>query len=503
MKTTILRLDAHDDVISTRDKMGWSKTGRILLVWPEKGRPLTRRLELVLLQRHAAGLGAQLALVTLDPEIHELAIELALPVFKDLRQAQRGLWRPQRGRRPPLHPNLAPPPGPRPDLRHTRSQLRQPDAAWLVKTPLRAAVFILGLLAVLALAAALLPAAELRLIPGTQSQRITLEVRAVPELAGINLSGLLPARPLTAAVEGRRSMAAQGRTTLPDQTASGEVIFTNLTQQTQQVSAGAIVRTTGARPVRFIVQQAGRLPAGIGQQISLPVRAVLPGKTGNLPPNAITAIEGASGLQLTVANPAPTSGGSDRMVPVPTTANRQQLFDALQSELRAGALREIQAQLSPGDLLFTSTLTITQVIDQTYAPAELQPADRLELSLRLEYQAQAVTAADQQALAAALLDASLPEGYAALPDSLRIQQLSQPAANAVQPLTWRAAFTRTVQARIPPARAAGLVLGHTPQTAARLLSAVLPLDAPPAVLLAPRWWPFLPLLPFRISIVSG
>ena len=35
MKEQILHLDAHDDFISARDKMGWAQTGRVLLVWPD------------------------------------------------------------------------------------------------------------------------------------------------------------------------------------------------------------------------------------------------------------------------------------------------------------------------------------------------------------------------------------------------------------------------------------------------------------------------------------
>src|SRR4030067_243371 len=38
MKTQILRLDPHDDVISTRDKMNWGQTGRVLLVCAKRRR---------------------------------------------------------------------------------------------------------------------------------------------------------------------------------------------------------------------------------------------------------------------------------------------------------------------------------------------------------------------------------------------------------------------------------------------------------------------------------
>ena len=38
MKTAIVQLDAFDNVISIREKISWSKTQRILLVWPNKGK---------------------------------------------------------------------------------------------------------------------------------------------------------------------------------------------------------------------------------------------------------------------------------------------------------------------------------------------------------------------------------------------------------------------------------------------------------------------------------
>ena len=100
MKTYILRLEPHDDLVSTRDKMGWAKDSRILVVWPEGKVLLNRRLDLILLQRFSRLLGSQLALVTRDPEIHYFAPRLGIPVFRSLNKAQGQHWRvPRRFRR--------------------------------------------------------------------------------------------------------------------------------------------------------------------------------------------------------------------------------------------------------------------------------------------------------------------------------------------------------------------------------------------------------------------
>ena len=81
MKTQIIQVSKNDDHVSVCDKMNWSQTGRILLVWPNKWQVLNRRLDLVMVKRHASRLGAQLALVTHDAEVRFIANQVGIPVF--------------------------------------------------------------------------------------------------------------------------------------------------------------------------------------------------------------------------------------------------------------------------------------------------------------------------------------------------------------------------------------------------------------------------------------
>ncbi len=93
MKTQILQLEPHDDLVSALDKMGWGKSARIILVWPKKTRLLRRRLDLVLLQRRSHALGAQLCLVTNDPRVRYFAFQTGITVFSTLRKAQNKPWK--------------------------------------------------------------------------------------------------------------------------------------------------------------------------------------------------------------------------------------------------------------------------------------------------------------------------------------------------------------------------------------------------------------------------
>ncbi len=93
MKLQIITLDPEDDQVSARDKLAWSKAKRTLLVWPRRGRILTRRLDLALLQRQAKLQQVQLGLVTYDPEVVAHARALGIPVFDSPDHLPETAWK--------------------------------------------------------------------------------------------------------------------------------------------------------------------------------------------------------------------------------------------------------------------------------------------------------------------------------------------------------------------------------------------------------------------------
>src|SRR5512133_2833306 len=92
MKTQVIHLDTHDDLISIRDRMEWAKTPRILLVWPKRGRVGVRPLDLTLLRRHAESLGAEMGIVTRNGELRAAARELGISFFSTTSAAQKKKW---------------------------------------------------------------------------------------------------------------------------------------------------------------------------------------------------------------------------------------------------------------------------------------------------------------------------------------------------------------------------------------------------------------------------
>ncbi|MGB7874348.1 MAG: hypothetical protein WBL25_08175, partial [Anaerolineales bacterium] len=209
MKTQLIPLESHDDLISVRDRMSWAKTPRILLVWPKSERIALRPLDLKVLQRHAAALGGQLGLVTRHRNIRREAQAQGIPVFNSTGQAQRKPW-PERDlhrKRVRRHP--------RQNLRETRRQVRAKEEAWRSHPVTRISFFSFGVLAVLAMASLFVPRAQVIVTPETDVQSVTLPILADPSLDSVFITGSIPSHELQVVVDGEAEASATGRVPVP------------------------------------------------------------------------------------------------------------------------------------------------------------------------------------------------------------------------------------------------------------------------------------------------
>ena len=503
MKTQILQLESHDDAISTRDKLAWSQTGRVLLVWPNRGRVLVRRLDLILLLRQCQALGVQLALVTEDPDVRYHARQLGISMFQTVRQAQQSRWlRPIR--RKALRRLMHVAPSERAEIRQylIESAPQRQFSSKSLPQAFRFLFFVLGLLAVFSIGAAFYPRAEIQLTPVRQAQAIELAVQASPETSQVNLSGILPARTIGVLVEGQDSLETSGSMQIPLQPATGQVIFTNLTDQSMDIPAGTVVGAPGSS-ARFATDRSGRVASGPGTTIALPVTALTPGSRGNLPPESIQAIEGQLGTSLAVTNPQPTSGGTDQISPAVTPLDQTRLYNQLAQVLQNEASADIQDLLTSGDIILTPEPSLARTVEKSFDPASLGPASQLNLTLRQEYQASKVTREDLERLVTGILDANLPSGYIPLPGTLEILHLTTPRSEADRTARWRLRASRTLQANLPESQVISLSLGRSLPQASQKLAEALDLSSPPKIHLTPDWWPRLPLLPFRIAVSTN
>lgn len=498
MKTFVIQLEEHDDIISVRDKMSWSKSGRILLVLPNRSRAFRRRLDLVLVQRYGQELGARVGLVTRTREVADNAHHLGIPVFESADAAQLKPWRRLRQARQsePLPSSV------RRDqifsLHESSVSSRTPKA---LPPAVRLAAFSAGVGAVLLLGLFFLPQARIILPLAKQEQRLILDVWANPDITAMNVSGGLPAQLLRVVVEGQEQLPTTEEVSVPSERAVGWVRLTNLTPEEVEVPSGTVVRTAVDPAIRFIVRERGFVPAGVGSFSDIPVQAVGAGISGNVATGQIAAIEGAIGSRLSVSNPEATSGGMDRLARAPTEDDYQRLKTRLLATLERTAHAELEAMLAPGQTLLAQTIVLKSELYEKREPETGVPAELLTLQLRLEFEGWTLDERDIEAVASAALDATLPRGYLAVTGTLMVPTRSEPSLKDGS-MRWRIEAIRQVRADWTRGTVLAAVLGKTPIEASQLLENSIELQSSPHFSLTPRWWQRLPFLPFRIEVVT-
>lgn len=500
MKTQIIALESHDDLVSVRDRMSWAKSRRMLLVWPRFENVGLRPVDLRMLQQHARFLGAELGLVTRRGDIRREAEGFGIPVFRSPAEAQRRAWPsvpiPARRRRIQGSAGAE-------SLRAMRDEVRAKAGGRKTGVAVRFGSFAIGVLAVLALAALFVPRATIILTPISQEQEITLPVRAGPGFQEVAISGSVPAHVISVTVNGSQSAQVTSTGTVPQDKALGMAEFKNLTQSVLVIPLGTVVYSVTPSSARFATQSEARLPGNVDATVDVPIEAVEAGAGGNMPANSIQAVEGALATSVAVTNPEPTLGGSDRRTTVPSADDRNAIRRQLVANLQSQAADKLRTLIGANDLILPNTLEAGQVQEEAYDPAAGDPGTSINLSMSMEFQAQYVQAGDLTKLAQAALAASAPTGYAPAPDSLAFSLGDAPAVDA----SGTSQFDLQVRCKLVHVldldQAAVLVRGVPPSLAGALLRSRFPLDRPPEVRLSPAWWPWLPLIPFRITVTTA
>jgi len=494
MKTHVVQLERDDDGVSARDKMLWSKAPRILVVWPRRGRVLNRELDISLLKRQSQKLGAQLAFVTLDDDVILYASEMGIPTFDSVSQAQRNVWKTSRrdtdiGERPPRKWTL----------QELTEWKKQAQARSSPKAAVRIGAFAAGVLAVLALGLFLLPKATITVSPAEEAQTLILTVQSNPNVTALTLAGVIPVSKTTVIVEGQDQIPSSGALRLSDTYAEGEVVLTNLTDESVKVEAGTIVLTTGTPSVRF--ETLKNITSGTGEdnEATVSIQAVIPGESGNVAEETILAMEGSSGLALRVSNPTATSGGEDRNVPTPTEQDLRRVTDRLLLSLQESARQDIERMLGDTGILMADTLEPRETIFSQQQPDLGEPGDILTLTLQVEYDARYIQRNDLERVAALAMDAGLQAGYEPVAGTMQILEAQQVHSNS-EISEWKVVAARAVQENWQQDEVIRSLLGARPDEVAAILETEYQLDAAPVVKVQPGWWPWLPYLPLRIQL---
>lgn len=369
----LIQIEAGEDVNSVRDRLSFIHGKRVLLVWPEEGTALIRKLDLVLVQREAMRRAIRLAIVTHDLQVIQHANELNISTFETIGASERGRWK--RGRAK-VFTDRNDRPKDVPESEEILSELKDVASRRVERPPMGALpkllirVGLIGiLLGILATGVYLLvPSATVKLIPAVQpiEQSVQITINPDPSFTSIDVeNAILPATVLQIEVEATSSIPTTGVQEFGSGLAIGEAVFANQTANPVLIPLGTTISTTDDPPILFRTTQEAELPAS--GEIALPIEA-LPssaGEIGNVDVGRIVTVVGPLGEQVAVNNPNPTGAGVAQVERAVTESDRQTLELTLNQLLQERAYTEVQNsnQITPDDFVLFDTLQIIEERD--------------------------------------------------------------------------------------------------------------------------------------------
>ena len=505
-----IQLDPSDDVLSVRDRLSFIHGKRVLLIWPEHGTVLTRKLDLVLIQREAMRRAIRLALVTHDVEVMKNAEELNISAFETIGASERARWKRGRAKvfagrfsRPPDLPSsadIAPA-----EARALIGENESGPSRWRLLR--RGAALAVVLAAIGAAAYAALPSAVVVVYPAEEQIVAEAVLTASPAVADVDVdAGLVPATRLTVTVDETGTLPTTGTQALAAIPAQGTVVFVNQTSGGVDIPVGTTVSTSAGTPVLFRTIEPARVPAGSGQQVEVPIEALQAsaGEIGNVDAGLINTIVGDLASGLTVRNLTPTYGGVSRSVPAVSPQDQERLLAIVRQQLQSRAYLEMLPRLNDSQTLILETVRIVEERSDwtTYSAEVGQAADSLTLTMRAVVEAVAVNQRLGQQVVLAQLSRQIPRGRHLRPDTIAYE--IGPVTQVFQDgsVQFSIVGRGQVTAQINTALIQERLAGRSPEEALIFLYTEVDMapDRPPIIDLAPPWLGRMPLLPVRIAV---
>ena len=513
----------HDIRIEAlRQQLARLGRGQVVVVLPNGCTHLESLPRLRLLQRQAQLRGQALALVTPDPTIRQNAKRLGIPAFGSEAAARwrrwgtgaaaprndsnrTGIWLPEPPHWRRGNGSIDPKLRARPRFDRVRSRRIRAARRYHRATPLWLQVvgyLFVGLFLVTFLSGFVyyvLPAATVTLVPGQRTLETTVLLTADPHLEVSDLEqGLLSARLIETTVEATGTVSTTGSGWSEVDRAQGKVVFTNQTNRTVRIPAGTIVSTSTGDDVDFRILEDLEIPGPLGTQAEVEIEATEPGFLGNVSSNLITTVAGGLRTRVRVTNPEATSGGANTRVRLVTQQDRDRLLDQVYSGIRAVAHERLSVELGPDEWMPEDTI-LTYITAQFFDQFNDEPADELNLTLRVLIQGSVINRLESEEAAMVALRAEVPERGQIVAESIRF---TVEPNTVVTGRTLRYSMTASGNYVIPiEVRAVSrAVTGLNTEEAARRLQDDWLLAREPEFYQDPAWFGTLPQIASRIQV---
>jgi len=493
-----MQLAESDDLSSVREKLEQARSGRVALLVPRGNMALRSEVQLSLVRRVAEALAIDLVLVAGDRAIAEAARGAGLRVVASAGGAQHVRSRRLSGLQARLWQGMSATP-PRPGLevpaRGTTLRLDRPGQKLAVSAAGLGALLlvVLGLLV-------LLPSATVLLNPIGEAAHAEAEVVARTDLSEVDYqAGQVPARLVKIEVGGDEAGQTTGKQTLPDQHATGEVVFANKTTSEVQVPKGTVVRTTDGVPVKFYTLLDAKVPGSYGATVRVPIMAFEPGPVGNVGALTIREVEGEPGYGVDVLNDKATQGGKDRRVSIVAAQDLDRLRASLMQRLQQEAYDKLVAQLNQREWIPPDSLDV-QVVEETFDKKLDEQAETLHLTMKVQVTGIAVEGEGTRALMMRRLESQGSKGLIVNEATLQVQQPVGSASVEGKAVRFRAAADALLVPAIDLGAVSRRIAGQEPTRAADMLAEEYQLRQAPEIAVKPSWWPRLPWLAGQIHV---
>lgn len=496
MKTTILQAEPFDSTPSLIEKIKGCQSPRILLIFPWEFRKFPRRVDLIELNRAAKQIGAEFAIVSQNEITRELAKGLAIPVFSTIEQAEQSTW-------PSSSIQLNQPHQPK----GFEGLLQQRDAAY-PKTKEqfknRSYIFRLILLLTVMLTAVLMllvPSASVTVYPETKMQTVEFPVRASEEVKQVSLAGLLPAKRLSFDLTAEKSGTSTGSVDVGFTKARGIVKIHNLTPDPITLPIGTHFSTSSERDIKFSLVEDLVIPPGEGG-IQGTVEAVLPGEEGNVSSGEVTFVEGTAGALLEVNNEEPFSGGQTQRLPAPTELDYLRLRAKILDELNQNALVKGASLFPYGEHSIPESLRFEEIIHEERSVPVGEISDTLMMTITARFSILGYSESDFVDLVDQVISTAIPVGYHLAENSIRIAPFTIDRLSEQGEAMWTVNASGKIVKNYSVEDLKKAIRSKRNLKAVEIIDEMLPHEFSARVTPFVSWWPWLPILTERITIVE-
>jgi hypothetical protein len=169
--------------------------------------------------------------------------------------------------------------------------------------------------------------------------------------------------------------------------------------------------------------------------------------------------------------------------------------------LRTQVQLKMLADLPVGSVIFPDTLKVVAVLEETPEPPVGKIGPILTLSMRVKFSALYASGEDLKELSWMALSASLDKDFSASSETATFKMIGDPVTGEAGRTSFNLQMEQGIHRSVDSTRVFSLIQGMPVESAAARLEESVSIEAPPAIRMTPRWWPWLPLVPFRMTVL--